>query len=921
MPLERELLDWTHPFSDVLGDWLWERQDRLPGMLVIVPTAQSGRRLRQGLAERGGALAPRVQTPAFFMRGQGCAPDSVELLAWLEVLEGIRDWSEFSVTFPIPPDGEAPNWSLGLAKSLAQVRLILSASVLTMRSAAKRMEMSVEAARWAELAELEERVEKTLDRWGLKSRNAIIRRKEFSWTDDIKEVVLAGVLDISYAVEGILGRCPLPVRVLVSGEREEDFDDWGRPVRQWSEREIAWPEKGAATSGSVTLTGDARQQAQRALRIVSETGYPSNEVALGSADEEVTRDLVRVFSRAGWVAFNPGRMSLPSLAGWLEAWRLYLRRPSIPEAIDLMAFAESGAQVRGKRAQRVEALSVLRDSYLVGSAEDLDRVKGVVEAELAKATDAGEKSKVCGLERALNKVELSLETMNFLKASRERFLREGFHPGMNNFLSSIDPDDETNVAEWLAETAEVAEDIDRPAGAWLELLLAGLRPLTQRAPDNRVMDVQGWLELFYESGRHLVICGMNDGLVPVRSGSDTWLPESTRSILGLVGEEELAARDAYLLSAMLKAREKNGRVDLLVGKSSNAGDVLKPSRLLLSAKGEELAKRVCLLFKDIKPAEVGFAREIEGEWKWKIRTGEPVQAISVTAFSEYLSCPFRFYLNRVLRMSQPEPERREWNARDFGNIAHVVLENFGKDEEAREYDDSSMIESWGHHELDRLISERYGKDPPIAMRIQKEVMKQRLSWFAKVQAGERADGWRIEEVERSFEMEIGGVKVRGQIDRVERNEQSGRVRVLDYKTSSKAKPVVQAHCKRLSASTFFPEHLNGVEEVLFEMPATKSGKKVEARWINLQVPLYAAGVEGVDEVGYFSLGSSEQNVAISIWPDFSDDTRQSALRCAEWVLSRLVKGIFWPPAKKVDFDNYQELAMGNRLDEVVKKEF
>lgn len=921
MPVERQLLDWNRPFGDVLGDWLWERRERLPGMLVIVPTAQSGRRLRQDLAERGGALAPRVQTPAFFMRGQGCAPDSVELLAWLEVLEGIRDWSEFSVTFAIPPDGEAPNWAMGLAKSLVQVRLTLSASALTMRSAAKRMEMSVEEARWAELAELEERVEKTLDGWGLKSRSASIRRKEFSWADDIKEVVLAGVLDISYAVEGILEQCPLPVRVLVSGEMEEDFDGWGRPVEQWSERGIAWPGKGATTSGSVTLTGDARQQAQSALRIVAEAGHPPNEVALGSADEEVTRDLVRVFSRAGWVAFNPGKMSLPSLAGWLEAWRLYLRRPSIPGAIDLMAFAESGAQVRGKRAQRVEALSALRDSYMVGSVEDLNRVKGVVEDELAQARGAGEERKVRGIERNLKRVGLSLETMDFLQASRERFLREGFHLGMKNLLLSVDPDDETNVAEWLAETAEVAEDIVRPAEAWLELLLDGLRPLTQRAPDNRVMDVQGWLELFHEPAQHLVICGMNDGLVPVRSGADTWLPESTRSILGLVGEEELAARDAYLLSAMLKAREKNGRVDLLVGKSSNTGDVLKPSRLLLSAKGDELAKRVCLLFKDIKPTEAGFAREIEGEWKWQIRAAEPVQGISVTAFSDYLSCPFRFYLKRVLRMSQPEPERTEWNAMDFGNIAHVVLENFGKNEEAREYDDSSMIESWVHRELDRWINERYGEKPAIAVRIQKEVMRQRLSWFAKVQAGERADGWRIEEVERSFEMEIGGVKVRGKIDRIERHEQSGLVRVLDYKTSSKAEPVAQAHCKRLSASTSFPEHLNGVEEVLFEMPATKSGKKVEARWMNLQIPLYAAGVEGVDEVGYFSLGSSEQDVAISIWQDFSEDTKQSALRCAEWVLTQVVKGTFWPPAKKVEFDNYEELAMGNHLEEVVRNDF
>ena len=52
-----ELVSWARPFHDVFGEWLWERKDRLPGMLVIVPTAQSGRRIRQDLADRGGALA------------------------------------------------------------------------------------------------------------------------------------------------------------------------------------------------------------------------------------------------------------------------------------------------------------------------------------------------------------------------------------------------------------------------------------------------------------------------------------------------------------------------------------------------------------------------------------------------------------------------------------------------------------------------------------------------------------------------------------------------------------------------------------------------------------------------------------------------------------------------------------------------
>ena len=97
-------------------------------MLVVVPTAQAGRLLREALAEAaGGLLAPKVVTPGHFMRTEDAAPEAIELLAWVEVLESIRDWSPYAAAFPLPPgEGEAPGWALGLAKSLTGVRTCAS---------------------------------------------------------------------------------------------------------------------------------------------------------------------------------------------------------------------------------------------------------------------------------------------------------------------------------------------------------------------------------------------------------------------------------------------------------------------------------------------------------------------------------------------------------------------------------------------------------------------------------------------------------------------------------------------------------------------------------------------------------------------------------------------------------------------------
>ena len=69
--VEREFLGWERPFLTQAAAWLLERRDELPGMLVVVPTAQSGRRLREALAEAAGALlAPKVVTPGSFLQSR-----------------------------------------------------------------------------------------------------------------------------------------------------------------------------------------------------------------------------------------------------------------------------------------------------------------------------------------------------------------------------------------------------------------------------------------------------------------------------------------------------------------------------------------------------------------------------------------------------------------------------------------------------------------------------------------------------------------------------------------------------------------------------------------------------------------------------------------------------------------------------------
>jgi hypothetical protein len=117
-----------------------------------------------------------------------------------------------------------------------------------------------------------------------------------------------------------------------------------------------------------------------------------------------------------------------------------------------------------------------------------------------------------------------------------------------------------------------------------------------------------------------------------------------------------------------------------------------------------------------------------------------------------------------------------------------------------------------------------GLEPGI-VKFQIESLRTRLCAFARVQAAERAAGWKIVYAENAgdnaekleCELQTGGgnpLRIRGRIDRVDFNAQTGEWRVIDYKTGAKPKSPDEQHFKRNS----------------------RTG---DLRWLDLQLPLYS----------------------------------------------------------------------------------
>ena len=891
----RVFLGWSEPLLGRAVEWLWERREVLPGMRVVVPTAQSGRRLREALAEKGACLAPTVVTPGSLLMPEASAGRAVEVAAWVEALEEVEDWAKYEAIFQESPgEGEAPGWALSLARSMVDLERSLRENTLSIGVAAKWMGESIEADRWAALAELARRRDEVLREWGVVGENRLLA--EAPKLEG--RIVFAGVWDFPESLVRRMEGAEVTCLVAAPEEEAANFDEWGRPVQEaWEKRDLPWP-----VAGGVELTAHARHQAQRAVELVAREGTGSNELSLGCADEETTGELVRVFHAAGWMVHNPGAVSGAGARAWLKAWRRFLQKPEAAEAIDLLAYSSSSALVGGMRAQRVSALSKLRDQWLVRDGDDVARV-GAMD------------------ERSEKIAELAGETMERLLKWRGGFMRQPFMEAMEALLERVDGDGEwTGLRDALEGLAGVVKRSRRPSTFWLDLVLAELSGSTAEVPDERVADVQGWLELLHADGRHLVLCGLNEGRVPSPAGANPWLPESVRAQLGLGTEAQRGARDAFVLRAVIEARRSAGRVDLLLAKSGGDGDALLPSRLLLAAKGEELAKRVKQLFAGVEPPDAGVAFEID--WKWRpekreVRVKDGKQSLTVSAFKDYLACPFRFYLKHGLDMRAPEPERVEWNARDFGNVAHEILETWGNDPEAKDFNKAEALREYFEMQVEAQLARRFGKRIPLAARMQGESLKQRLGWFSSWQAVQHVEGWRVKAVEEKFEIEIAGVTVRGTVDRID--ERDGEIRVLDYKTFAKlrGKEVRPSHMTKVTAATRIPAHLEGVEEARVTTVSGRSKNPSEHLWRDLQVPLYAAALGEVSAMGYYVLGASEGECDASWWGPFDEDQRESATACAAWVLEQVKAGQFWPPAEKTKYDDFEALAVGRRLEDLV----
>jgi RecB family exonuclease len=294
---------------------------------------------------------------------------------------------------------------------------------------------------------------------------------------------------------------------------------------------------------------------------------------------------------------------------------------------------------------------------------------------------------------------------------------------------------------------------------WLFLWLKALSKITIDDVRGGMITVMGVLETRGVSFEGVVIVDFNEGIVPATSTKDQFLNSSVRTFANLPTKNDREAlQKQYYKRLLEQARE----VAILYSSSDNK----LPSKFLY---------------------ELGLESAVQTQAQTNLLYNEPVQLIeeedpivehfdaqnitwSASRLKTYLECKRKYYYRYIQKI---EPKKEE--ELNEGAFLHLLLDHLYRGKES--YDSKKEMQKNIDILLDRLL---FFDDAQIAYK--KLLWKEKLKGFVDSQIDHFKADWRVVEVEVEVEGNIGGLRFKGRIDRIDQN--ATNTLVLDYKSGS-----------------------------------------------------------------------------------------------------------------------------------------
>jgi RecB family exonuclease len=251
----------------------------------------------------------------------------------------------------------------------------------------------------------------------------------------------------------------------------------------------------------------------------------------------------------------------------------------------------------------------------------------------------------------------------------------------------------------------------------------------------------------------------------------------------------------------------------------------------------------------------------------------PINSFGVTALREYVRCPYRFYLKYILKLENIETNPRELDARRYGTLVHEILKECDV-----ELCHAGQAEKLLLHHAELVFKKLHADRSSPEIEIQFHLLKQRLRYLAAWQESWTRAGWEIIKIEVEMPEYLivcpsGRLRIRGRIDRIDRNKRSGEIIVFDYKTSEQQKSPKSAHLKN-------------------------------NEWIDFQLPIYAIssmpllGLTKPPKCGYIALSSFGSEIK-EYEIEWSEAQLESAKQRLIEIGESIIQCKFWPPTDEI----------------------
>ena len=837
--------------------------------LLVLPGQNAIRLLTDLLAAGQGVFPPAAATSGglihFGIENDALTPTEQNLL-WQKILND-PETDRCSKLFLHGLDRTNKKLIAGLAENLTALQIELNRELLSFDAAKNILQETADHARWQDLATLEQRFNALLEENALPNpllqlQNAVSDLTVFRNYD---RIVIAGVPDLPGPARKRLEMLEMTntvqIDILVDAPPEMAirFDDWGGVKPEaWSGYPLNFEQEG---KNRIHVAADPADLAVLARELLPENGvFDCRKTVIAAADPALVPWIRRELEKV------PGMPEIYDPAG-LPAGKLDL----VPLLQLFYRLAEESQinVIRGLFAHRsfmawlAEICSATENDLL--NALDAYRLEHLVDVLTPQSPSARSEA----LRHAFAKI---LQIRDQLCSSTEpaKTLRDLFNRIYNTVpqpLHGVSFKQEADKFSSLLERFSESPLLSKlPAHDFYEALVNAAAKL-DLYPEHALnaVEITGFLDLPFRNAERIILCGMNEGVLPESIRPTNFLNDTKRKILGLPDNAQRFARDCFYLYTILKDAPRS---EFIVCKTDEKGAPLRASTLFFT-NSEHLTERAGILFApplpDEKPDENGRYNEVKIEPDFTDAFGNkdnPEQIrLSVTSFAGLLdkNTILDTFFSHFMGITKNDYEATELDNLAFGTVCHAALEHFDVHSCSSEEDAVNTLCA----NFSRELTRKCGSTLPPAIQIQREMFLNRMTHTAKkLFAGKDQFDLLKQEwnLNRGEGILFHDILIKGKIDRIEISRDRRKIRLIDFKTSDKGESPEKTHFK-------------------------KAYRGKPERFLNLQLPLYRlllpldhtfwdkVSIDPRDvsfECGYFNIPKAVTETGYYMWPEMEN---------------------------------------------------